>query len=546
MTNIAIYCLLLIGGIGTFLIGMKILQSASEKLAAGPLKKMFAKTAGSRWLGAGIGGLGTCIIQSSSAMTVMIVGFVNAGAMTLFQAASYIIGANIGTTITAQIVALSNLPISEIIIASIFVGSIMVMIFKKDKIQTIGDFICGLGLLFLGIFVMRSNLDLIFSENNYISDLLSSIDNPFLLLFIGIAVTAIFQSSSAVTSILIALALAGVVVGGTGNGVFFVILGTNIGSCVTALISSIGSSTNGKRAAVIHLLFNCIGSLIFFIFLYFFRDFNDLTFKRIFSSPATQIAMFHTFFNVICALLFLPFVNVLVKVSTILVPDKKNDKNMNKELDNRLLNSPEIAVDRAYLYFKKMATISMDNLNMALISFLNRDSNKRQEILKNEKTVEEMSKNLVVYLIKINGDNLTDESKKRISRLHLNLADIVRLSEIADNISGYTQNIVDGNLTLSDAVYSDLMSMKEKLNEAYNLAMELDYKENLTKEKEAEKVEDEIDKLRSSLIAGHLERLNNGTCKAEVSGIFINLVGNLERAGDHLFFISQRSESNEG
>lgn len=193
-----------------------------------------------------------------------------------------------------------------------------------------------------------------------------------------------------------------------------------------------------------------------------------------------------------------------------------------------------------------MATISMDNLNMALISFLNRDSNKRQGILKNEKTVEEMSKNLVGYLIKINGDNLTDESKKRISRLHLNLADIVRLSEIADNISGYTQNIVDGNLTLSDAVYSDLMSMKEKLNEAYNLAMELDYKENLTKEKEAEKVEDEIDKLRSSLIAGHLERLNNGTCKAEVSGIFINLVGNLERAGDHLFFISQRSESNEG
>ena len=306
-TPIWIPILLMIGGLGALFVGMNMLQASTEKLATGGLKKLFAKTAKSKFAGVGIGTLATMIMQSSGATTIMVVGFVNAGVMSLVQAATYIMGANIGTTITAQIVALgglnsSSFPLTEIIISLTMVGVLLRLFFAKKfpKVALAGDMVTGLGLLFLGLETMTSNMQSLFLSNEGLKDALTSLTNPFLLLLIGIVLTALAQSSSAVTSIVLAMAMAGAVVGGHGNGVLYLILGSNIGSCSTALLSAIGSTTNGKRASVIHLLFNVFGSLIFFILLLCWPGAMESTFERWFpGNPAIQIAMFHTFFNLI-------------------------------------------------------------------------------------------------------------------------------------------------------------------------------------------------------------------------------------------------------
>lgn len=255
-----IYILLMCGGLGALFIGMNMLQASTEKIATKGLRKLFAKTANSKLAGLGIGTLATMIMQSSGATTVMVVGFVNAGAMTLAQATTYIMGANIGTTITAQLVALGGLssdsfPLTEILIALTLIGVVLRMIFAKKhpKIALAGDLIAGLGLLFLGLETMTSNMKGLFLDNQNLKDFLTTMTNPFLLLVIGILLTVLAQSSSAVTSIVLAMAMAGAIVGGSGNGVLYLILGSNIGSCSTALLSAIGSTANGKRASVIHL-----------------------------------------------------------------------------------------------------------------------------------------------------------------------------------------------------------------------------------------------------------------------------------------------------
>ena len=330
-TPVWIPILLLLGGLGALFIGMSMLQSATEKLATGGLKKLFEKTASSKLAGVGIGTLSTMIMQSSGATTVMVVGFVNAGVMTLAQAATYIMGANIGTTITAQIVALgglssSSFPLTETIIALTLAGTLIKMAFKKKhpKIALAGDLLAGLGLLFLGLETMTSNLEILFLSNESFKSFLTSLTNPFLLLFLGIILTVLSQSSSAVTSIVLAMAMAGAVIGGSGNGVLYLILGSNIGSCSTALLSSIGATANGKRTAMIHLLFNVLGSLIFFVVLLCWPSAMELTLAKLFpDNPSLQIAMFHTFFNLLCTILFLPFVNVFVKLSKFMVKDKK-------------------------------------------------------------------------------------------------------------------------------------------------------------------------------------------------------------------------------
>lgn len=545
MPIIAIYILLVIGGLGTFLVGMKLLQDSTEKLATGSLKKLFAKTANNKFVGVGIGMLSTMIMQSSGATTVMVVGFVNAGAMSLVQAASYIMGANIGTTITAQIVALSSLPISEIFIAFTLIGIFLEMFLHKkhSKIATAGMLICGLGLLFLGLFVMKTNMESIINQNSIVKDMLTNMSNPFILLLIGIVFTALIQSSSAVTSVILALAMAGVTVGGAGNGVLYVILGTNIGSCSTALLSSIGSTANGKRASIIHLLFNVFGSVLFFIVLICWPDFNTLTFGRWFKKPATQIAMFHTFFNIVSTLIFLPLSGLLVKLSTIIIRDKKNnqEEDFNTIIDKRFLNNPTIALNQAIIYYHKIAEISLKALNMALEGFNTKDCSKTDEIHNLEKKVQDMSKKLVLYIINVTSAGINEDGGKRISKMHHDIADIVRLSEIADNITLYTKDVVDNSLIFSDIVLVEINDMAKKINELFSITDTITEKPSISKLNSVEKLEQEIDDLRTSLVDGHILRLNEGKCQPASSGVFINLVGNLERVGDHLTFISERA-----
>ena len=363
----------LLAGLGAFLIGVKLLSDNMEKLATGKMRSLFHRASGkvtlpegatrkekfraktkewsSNLVGVGIGTAVTAVIQSSSLTTVMVVGLVNAGVMTLTQATTITMGANIGTTITAQIAALSAFDFAVFAMGLTGIGILVAYATKKEKVQTICYAVAGLGLVFVGLDVMDASMDF-FQESQVIVDLFASITNPFLLFFLGIAITAIIQSSSALTVILIAMAESGILIGGGGNAVLYVVLGTNIGTCVTALLSSIGTNINAKRAAVIHLLFNVIGSIIFFIIMICWPEMNANTFEAWFpNNPGTQIAMFHTFFNVISTILFLPFTNGLVKLSELLVrPGKKKKEDAEEtssRLDKRLLPTPALAVDSA-------------------------------------------------------------------------------------------------------------------------------------------------------------------------------------------------------
>lgn len=543
--------MLILGGLGALIIGMKLLQDGTEKLATGSLEKLFAKTAKNPWAGIGIGTLTTMIIQSSGATTVMVVGFVNAGVMTLYQAVYYIMGANIGTTITAQIVALGGLsgqiPFTQIIISLTLVGVVINMFFakKKEKVAQIGSLISGLGLLFLGLNVMTENMNTLFTQTTAVKDMLTSINNPFILLLIGLILTAIAQSSSAITSIIIAMAISGVVIGGSGNGVLYVILGSNIGSTATALISSFGSTTNGKRAAIIHLLFNTFGALLFFVILVCIPNFLDSTFGAWFpDSPSTQIAMFHTFFNVCCTILFFPLAKVLVKLSEIIIPDKSKKTKGKTEieyLDKRFLKNPGIALNQAITYYHLMAAKALKDLNLALDAFIDKDTSKTKEVDLIEEKVLSMSKELTSFIIAVTTSGISENGAKRLSRMQFDIADIVRLTEVADNITGYTGHEVNEHLIFSDIVFNQLKDMKELLNQQFKNTSIIVDKPSLSLLAKTREMEDSIDSHRSKMISEHMERLSQGKCSPSSSGVFINLVGNLERCGDHLNFISERA-----
>ena len=337
----------LIGGLCLFLFGMTFMGQALERRAGSRLNSLLGKLTGNKWAGL-LTGLGvTAIIQSSSATTVMVVGFVNSGLMTLKQSINVIMGANIGTTITAQIAALSSFNISTYMLALSFIGIFINMLSKNDKGKTIGFAIAGMGLLFLGLAYMKESMSG-FSESETIRNALANVTNPFLLLIIGLLATALVQSSAAITTIIISMVGAGIAIGGVnGNGVLYVVLGTNIGTCLTALISSIGANTNAKRASFIHLMFNVFGTLIFMILLLAWPTFKASTFDTWFPGlPETQIAMFHTFFNVLCTLLFLPFPQMFVKLSHILIKEKENHKKKVELefMDERMLEYPSVAL----------------------------------------------------------------------------------------------------------------------------------------------------------------------------------------------------------
>lgn len=566
----------LLAGLGAFLIGVKLLSENMEKLATDKLRNLFnrnaetnatdkgahrtgkqkfkdfLKTAKTRLVGVGIGTATTAVVQSSSLTTVMVVGLVNVGVMTLTQATTIIMGANIGTTITAQIAALQSFDVAKFAVALTGIGVLVAMFSKKEKVQTVSYAIAGLGLVFVGLDVMSSSMAF-FRESDAIKTLFSSITNPFLLFFLGIAVTAIVQSSSAVTAILISMVGEGLMIGGGGNDVLFIILGTNIGTCVTALLSSMGATINAKRAAVIHLLFNCIGSIIFFIILICWQDMAAMTLEKWFPGhPDTQIAMFHTFFNVICTVLFLPFTRGFVKLSEILVQPRKRRHGkeeseaqpVSTRLDKRLLATPSIAVDNATqeaLEALKDATLC---LRVAIDGFVEKDLTKTDEVTALNAKTDERLQNIDKYLVQVSAYDVTIDLERRIAALHSCLGDIHRVGELAQNVTKYTRRTDKDNLYFSPKVkddVKDMFSLLENMSSKAGEAMTTGAGDLLD---EVDRLENEIDARRKRLIKEHVQRLGSGECRPESSNVFVNLVCNLERVGDHLNYIAHSSDSN--
>ena len=522
--------MLILGGMGTLLFGMRMLSDNLTRLAHVKLKNLLGKTARNRFACVGIGAAVTLIAQNSGFTTVMVVGLVNAGIMSLFQATAMIMGANIGTTFAAWLIALGGGKFSFTVFFLAFAaaGAFITVFAKNDKLKSIGNAIGGLGLLFVGLNVMSSALSFEpgSAEYNAISSFLSGLDTPFLpiiFMLVGVAVTALVQSSTAVNAIVITMAAAGLFGGlGGGNALFFIIIGSNIGTCITALISSIGANVNAKRAALVHFMFNFFGAIIF------------------------MIIMEEVLFNVVCTALFLPFVTPFAKLANILVPDKtrksKKEKRLIGEADDRLLRSPSVALAYLYSEIGNVFSYSMETLNGAFDAFINKDVSAKEETVKRNKEIYAANKTAVEYLVKLSAASPAMNEEQTISTLHYVLNDIMRVGEIADNIRRYTSAYVNDNLEFSAEFLEMLQTMRSQIRELFDKTLEIYNSRDLSGLSEIDALEEEIDNCRRSLVSAHIARLNDGKCQPANSGVFINLVGNLERAADHITYIAHYVE----
>lgn len=546
--------LFMIGAIGALLLGFEILSANITKLFHSGLKKIFNKTTKNPLLGVGIGAAATIIMQSSSATTVLVVGFVNTGIMNLAQATALIMGSNIGTTITAQLAALNSFNFSYYAIAFAGIGAFITMLAKKDRFKTLGHAFAGFGVLFIGLECISLAIANEYNGEplvkNTIQHVLANVGDlgsfaPFLLYFLGIVITAVVQSSSLVTTIIISLAAAGIYIGAgdanhLNNNVLFLILGTNIGTCVTALISSMGASTNAKRASMIHLLFNVFGSILFMIFLLLYPNFMEDTFCKWFKEPSTQIAMFHTFFNISCTLIFIWFINVFVKLSMLLVKDKKQESKDHNlvYIDERLINTPSVAVHQVRKELSLMYRKAVNVLSIALKAFLAKDNTKKEEVDTLNEELEVTNKLLIEFMVKLTNQNVAYEDECTLSSFHRTLNDILRIGEIGDNICKYTRQTINNELEFSANVYQEIEKMYTTILILYDKTDEIFLSKNLNKISEADLVEEQVDNMRKNLIKDHFDRLNRGECQPQNSGVFVNLVNNLERAADHMIYIA--------
>ena len=530
--------LVTLGGLGVFLFGMKILGDYLQNAAGDKIKNMLGKVGNNRFAAVGIGTAVTAVIQSSSATTVMVVGFVNAGIMTLFQATGIIMGANIGTTITAQIVALSVLPVTEFFVMLTGIGFFLTMI-SKPKVKTAGMIIAGFGMIFSGLYIMSAAMNTV-SEMEQIRNLFAAADDPFLLFFIGLAITGIVQSSSATTGILITMAGSGLV---TLRAALFATLGINIGTCVTALLAGIGANANAKRASVIHLLFNCFGSLVFFILCYFAPV--DKWLLAAFPEIETQIAMFHTFFNVVTTLVLVWFIKPLVKLATLMVPERKKRAEVSplKFADERLLSSPAVALGQVRRELIRMLDEAYANLTLSLQAITEVDLTRQGEFDSRDRGIMDSKSALVKYLILLSDTEPGVEAETEIATYHKTISDIDRIADLSQNVMEFTLALKENSARISDTGRAELNEMRAALD-ALKAGVEEEFeRKDISLAGEIEALEQKVDEMYLKMEEGHLARMRSGECTAFTATIYIPLINNLERIGDHLFNIFRGMKS---
>ena len=526
-------CILaLLAGSGVFMAGMNMLSSNLEKIAGNKMKSLLGKISNNRFAGVGIGASVTAIIQSSAATTVMAIGFVNAGVMTLMQATAIIMGANIGTTVTGLLVSLSSFNISLYFSVFTFIG-IMMMFIKNDKVKIIGGILAGLGLLFVGLDLM-SNAFNDPAIKEFFIEIFTSINFPLLLILCGIVFTALLQSSSAATGLVIVM---------VGNGAIdvssalFIILGSNIGTCVTAIIASIGTTTNAKRTAFIHLAFNVIGTIIFTIFIWIFTPYIVSFLGIIFpNNGEMQIALFHIIFNVTTTLLLLPFIKWLVRLAELVIREKKKESAPAftlKYVDDRLLKTPPIALMQVKKEVEYMASLANENLERSFDVIFLKDKTKIDKVYEVEEHINFMNNALTKYLIKLSSLVNSDEEKIIGSYFHV-LNDIERIGDHAENFLEVGIKLIENNLSFSKEGEEEVKTMYSKVLAMYDLAIEGfdDVKKNHLKE--LDKYEQQLDDMKDDLSSSHFDRLADGKCSIEMGDMFYSIISGLERVGDHL------------
>ena len=538
--------LCMLASLGAFLIGFKILSENLQSVANKGLRKLFDRTSKSKLAGVGIGAGATTLMQSSAATTVMVIGFVNAGMMCLSQATAIIMGANIGTTITTILIAAGLSSIGPYAMALAFAGIFGSMLCHRDKAKSWCLVLAGFGLVFFGLtFIsscMKSDIiqNSVFLKNALQMNVTPSWLEPIVLLLIGVVITAIMQSSTAVNGIILAMLASGMQIGSGGNALLYIVLGTNIGTCVTALLSSVGAGTNAKRAALIHFLFNFFGAVLFLIILTIWKDFMDGFWTQLLpGDPQMQMALFHLAFNSICTLVFLPMTNLFVLLTELIIRDKKEEEKIRiTYMDDRMLATPTVAIAQLQKEAVYMGNRCMRNLRVALDGFLEKDVTAASAVAAENEEINIISKQITDYLIKVSGAKVSVHDDTRISILYHAIADMLRISEISENVTKYTKTVVDKGLVFSEDVIEKIRKMGDQVDRLYELAIAIFETKNRDGFPQLEKLEDGVDEMRKQLIDGHIKRLNEGTCDPANSAVFINLVSNLERAGDHITFIA--------
>ena len=499
-----------------------------------------------RFLAVALGALITAIIQSSGATTVMVVGFVSAGVLNLSQAVGVIMGANIGTTITAWIVSMSQLGDAFEVMkpgfyapAIIGIGALLLVFAKSQKKKTIGEIMIGLGLLFIGLDFMSGSINPYTDAPIFAKAFEILGGNPLLGMIIGALVTALLQSSSASVGILQTLAMNGIV---TTNAAIYITLGQNIGSCVTAMLSSMGVSRTAKRAAVMHLTFNVIGAIVFgsigFIFFSLRPAFAASNIN------AVQISIFHTIFNLTMTTLLFPFADVLVKISGMVVKEKAEEEPVAedaetaatlKHLDERIFESPAFAVETAALEVVHMGQITYENVVRAIDAVLTVNSDEVETVFKTEQTINNMEKMLTEYLIKVDNLSLTEKQKKVVNNLFYSVSDIERIGDHAENLAEQAQYMVEHGLQFSTTGADDLKSISDSVLKSFQYAIDARQNGNMEAVRKVSQYEDDVDSQEEELREKHIERLSAGECKASAGVVFLDIISNLERVSDHAY-----------
>lgn len=529
--------LMAVGGLGMFLYGMKMMSDGLERVAGDRLKTLLEYLTRNRVIGMLVGALFTMIIQSSSATTVMVVGFVNAGLMNLLQAAPVIMGANIGTTITAQIIALDITKYAPIIVALGVIFSMQ----KSKKASQVAEVIFGFGILFMGLGIMSTNLSPLREVEGF-RNFMISMSNPLLGVFAGAIFTAVVQSSSASIGILQAFAAEGLI--GLG-GATYVLMGQNIGTCITALLASINTNKTARRAAIIHLLFNTLGAVLFFAVMNIIPIIPF--YERIFASnPMQQIAAVHITFNVIGVLVFLPLTKVLVRISTWLVrgEDPKREPMRLAYIDQRILTTPNIAVGQIIKEIDRMGKVAVDNLSLAVDGFVRHDASVLEEISDHEKVVNYLEHEITTYLVNLNQLDLPAHDSVMVGTFFHVVNDIERVGDHAVNVSDYLRTVTEENIRMSDESIAEIREMHARVQEILELALQAFRTRDTALLKGIYPLEQQIDEMEKELTNRHIERLTNNMCNLRSGMIFTDLASNLERVADHATNIAFSIEQN--
>ena len=536
------------GGLGLFLFGMELMSDSIEKVAGARLRRILEIFTTNRFMGMIVGIIFTGIIQSSSACTVMVVSFVNSGLMNLYQAAGVILGANIGTTITSQLVSFNLSKIAPLIL---LVGVVVMMFTKKEKVRKVAEVVVGFGILFVGLSTMSQAMANMKNEPQVVN-LLMSLKNPFLATLMGFALTAIIQSSSVTVSIVLLLANQDLL---PLPITLYIILGCNIGACATAMLASMTGKKDAKRAALIHLLFNIIGTVIIYIALFVAGDQIVELIKSISADNGRFVANAHTLIKIAQVIMLFPFTGWLVKMTYLIVPgeDQKvgyRESYQLKYIGDKVVFNPATAVVEVVKELERMASLAEENLNRAMNALITLDEEDIEEAYEEEKNINFLNHAIPDYLVKITQTTLPIEDLNSLGALFHVVNDIERIGDHAENVADAARQRKEEGVSISKEAQKELGDMLEMVNKIIRYAVEMFAKSDETHMQEIITLEDQVDEKERELQKKHVERLTKGECSPEAGMIFSDIVSGLERVADHAtniaFAITTEDEMDEG